>query len=66
MLAVIESAAPESAEEIRALAKASGVPLLAIVALNCFDEIGLVDAIETEVGRPSRTHAIAPRRVRPR
>ena len=47
---VIQSAAPESAEEILALAQASGVDLYAIVALNCFDEIGLVDAIETGKG----------------
>merc|ERR1712216_771703 len=38
--------APNSAAEIEALAAAAGQPLQVIVALNCYDEIGLVEPLD--------------------
>jgi len=52
---VITALAPESAVEIKAIAAAANQPLLVIVALNCYDEIGLVEPLESEDIDPKNT-----------
>ena len=52
---IIPALAPESAVEIKAIATAANQPLLVIVALNCYDEIGLVAPLAPEVKDPRNT-----------
>jgi len=51
----IQKFSPDAAEELTSLAEGAGMDLMKVVALNCYDELGLVGAIQPETegkGRP--------------